>query len=194
MASKNKADIRRGVHSRIRKKVRGTSERPRLAVFRSVNHIYAQVIDDDNGKTLAAASTTEKDLGVKSGGNVEAAQTVGKAVAERALSAGVSQVVFDRGGYVYHGRVKALIDATREAGLNKNQDGASEKSSAAEGTLDTVASTIGDVVGTVAGMIGNLVGGSAEPSAKKSGGNRAKKTDEPQPQTDEVKEENNENE
>ena len=121
MASKNKADIRRGVHSRIRKKVRGTSERPRLAVFRSVSHIYAQVIDDDNGKTLAAASTTEKNLGVKSGGNIEAAQTVGKTVAERALAAGVSQVVFDRGGYVYHGRVKALLDATREAGLNKNE-------------------------------------------------------------------------
>jgi large subunit ribosomal protein L18 len=121
MASKNKADIRRGVHSRIRKKVRGTSDRPRLAVFRSVSHIYAQVIDDDNGKTLAAASTTEKNLGVKTGGNIEAAQTVGKAVAERALAAGVSQVVFDRGGYVYHGRVKALLDATREAGLNKNE-------------------------------------------------------------------------
>jgi large subunit ribosomal protein L18 len=121
MASKNKADIRRGVHSRIRKKVSGTSERPRLAVFRSVSHIYAQVIDDVNGRTLAAASTVEKDLGIKSGGNIEAAQTVGKTVAERALAAGVSQVVFDRGGYVYHGRVKALLDATREAGLNKNE-------------------------------------------------------------------------
>ena len=121
MASKNKADIRRGVHTRIRKKVRGTSERPRLAVFRSVGHIYAQVIDDVNGKTLAAASTVEKDLGLKSGGNVEAAKAVGKTIAERALSAGVSQVVFDRGGYVYHGRVKALLDATREAGLNKNE-------------------------------------------------------------------------
>jgi large subunit ribosomal protein L18 len=121
MASKNKADIRRGVHTRIRKKVSGTSERPRLAVFRSVSHIYAQVIDDVNGRTLAAASTVEKDLGIKSGGNIEAAQTVGKTVAERALAAGVSQVVFDRGGYVYHGRVKALLDATREAGLNKNE-------------------------------------------------------------------------
>lgn len=121
MAIKNRADIRRGVHSRIRKKVRGTSERPRLAVYRSLNHIYAQVIDDDNGKTLAAASTTEKDLGVKSGGNVEAAKTIGKTIAERAISAGVSNVVFDRGGYVYHGRVKALLDATREAGLNKNE-------------------------------------------------------------------------
>jgi large subunit ribosomal protein L18 len=121
MAQKNKADIRRGVHTRIRKKVRGSAERPRLAVFRSLNHIYAQVIDDDNGKTLAAASTTEKDLDLKSGGNVEAAQKVGKTIAERALAAGVSNVVFDRGGYVYHGRVKALLDATREAGLNKNE-------------------------------------------------------------------------
>jgi large subunit ribosomal protein L18 len=121
MATKNRADIRRGVHSRIRKKVRGTSERPRLAVYRSLNHIYAQVIDDDSGKTLAAASTTEKDLGVTSGGNVDAAKTIGKTIAERALAAGVSNVVFDRGGYVYHGRVKALLDATREAGLNKNE-------------------------------------------------------------------------
>ena len=116
-----RAEIRRGVHTRIRKKVSGTAERPRLAVFRSLNHIYAQVIDDVNGKTLAAASTTEKDLKGKTGGNIEAAQTVGKAIAERAQAAGVSQVVFDRGGYVYHGRVKALLDATREAGLNKNE-------------------------------------------------------------------------
>lgn len=116
-----KAEIRRGVHSRIRKKVSGTAERPRLAVFRSLNHIYAQVIDDTNGKTLAAASTTEKDLKGKSGGTIAAAQTVGKTIAERAQAAGVSQVVFDRGGYVYHGRVKALLDATREAGLNKNE-------------------------------------------------------------------------
>lgn len=127
MATKNRADIRRGVHSRIRKKVRGTSERPRLAVYRSLNHIYAQVIDDDNGKTLAAASTTEKALGVKSGGNVEAAKTIGKTIAERAMSAGVSSVVFDRGGYVYHGRVKALLDATREAGLNKNETAQEEE-------------------------------------------------------------------
>ena len=121
MAQKSRADIRRGVHSRIRKKVRGTAERPRLAVFRSLNHIYAQVIDDVNGKTLAMASTTEKDLRGSTGGNVDAAAKVGKAVAERAVAAGVSNVVFDRGGYVYHGRVKALIDATREAGLNKNE-------------------------------------------------------------------------
>lgn len=121
MASTSRADIRRGVHSRIRKKVSGSAERPRLAVFRSLNHIYAQIIDDVNGKTLAAASTTEKDLKGSTGGNIEAAQRVGKAVAERAIAAGISSVVFDRGGYVYHGRVKALIDATREAGLNKNE-------------------------------------------------------------------------
>ena len=121
MAQKKRADIRRGVHTRIRKKVSGTAERPRLAVFRSLNHIYAQVIDDVNGKTLAAASTTEKDLKGTTGGNIEAAQKVGKTVAERALAAGVSTVVFDRGGYLYHGRVKALLDATREAGLNKGE-------------------------------------------------------------------------
>ena len=132
MATINRADIRRGVHSRIRKKVRGTSERPRLAVYRSLNHIYAQVIDDDNGKTLAAASTTEKDLGVKSGGNVDAAKTIGKTIAERALAAGVSSVVFDRGGYVYHGRVKALLDATREAGLNKNETASQEEETSEE--------------------------------------------------------------
>lgn len=126
MANKDRAGIRRAVHSRIRKKVRGTAERPRLAVFRSVNHIYAQVIDDVNGKTLASASTVEKDLKGSTGGNVEAAQRIGKAVAERALAAGVSSVVFDRGGYVYHGRVKALLDATRAAGLNKNETEAQE--------------------------------------------------------------------
>ena len=121
MASKSREDIRRGVKSRIRKKVAGTTARPRLAVFRSLNHIYAQVIDDEKGTTLASASTTEKDLGLKTGGNIEAAKVVGKTVAERAQAAGITQVVFDRGGFVYHGRVKALIDATRAAGLNKNE-------------------------------------------------------------------------
>ena len=121
MAQKSRSDIRQGVHSRIRKKVRGSAERPRLAVFRSLNHIYAQVIDDHNGKTLATASSTEKALAMKTGGNIEAAKTVGKTVAERAVAAGISSVVFDRGGYVYHGRVKALLDATREAGLNKHE-------------------------------------------------------------------------
>lgn len=121
MGQKSRADIRQGVHSRIRKKVRGTATRPRLAVYRSVNHIYAQIIDDGSGKTLASASTTEKALGLKSGGNVEGAKGVGKAIAERAKKAGIESVVFDRGGYVYHGRVKALIDASREAGLNKHE-------------------------------------------------------------------------
>ena len=124
MGQKSRAEIRQGVHTRIRKKVQGTAERPRLAVFRSVNHIYAQVIDDKSGRTLATASTTEKGLGLKSGGNVDAAKPVGKAIAERATAAGISSVVYDRGGYVYHGRVKALIDASREAGLNKQEQSA----------------------------------------------------------------------
>ncbi len=131
MSQKSRADIRQGVHSRIRKKVSGTAERPRLAVFRSLNHIYAQVIDDKSGTTLATASTTEKALGVKSGGNIEAAKSIGKAIAERALTAGISTVVYDRGGYVYHGRVKALIDATREGGLNKHETEGKEESEAA---------------------------------------------------------------
>jgi large subunit ribosomal protein L18 len=121
MAQNRRADIRRAVHGRIRKKVRGTTERPRLAVYRSLNHIYAQVIDDEQGKTLATASTTEKDLAGATGGNIEAAQRIGRAIAERAIAAGIGHVVFDRGGYVYHGRVKALIDASREAGLNKGE-------------------------------------------------------------------------
>lgn len=126
MAQKSRADIRRGVHSRIRKKVRGSAERPRLAVYRSLNHIYAQVIDDNAGVTLATASTVEKDLRGSTGGNIDAAQRVGRAIAERAQKAGVSSVVFDRGGYVYHGRVKALLDATREAGLNKTEAGSNQ--------------------------------------------------------------------
>ncbi|MEO5857328.1 MAG: 50S ribosomal protein L18 [Pyrinomonadaceae bacterium] len=121
MAQNSRATIRRAVHGRIRKKVSGTTARPRLAVYRSLNHIYAQVIDDEQGTTLATASTTEKALAGSTGGNVEAAQRIGKAIAERAIAAGISNVVFDRGGYVYHGRVKALIDASREAGLNKNE-------------------------------------------------------------------------
>jgi len=127
MAQKTKADIRQGVHTRIRKKVRGSAERPRLAVYRSLNHIYAQVIDDASGKTLATASTTEKSYSGKSGGNIEAAKYVGKALAERAIQAGVENVVFDRGGYLYHGRVKALLDATREAGLNKAEAAAQKE-------------------------------------------------------------------
>jgi large subunit ribosomal protein L18 len=127
MAQKTKTDIRKGVHTRIRKKVQGSTERPRLAVYRSLNHIYAQVIDDRSGKTLAAASTTEKAFSGKSGGNIDAAVYVGKTVAERAIQAGVEDVVFDRGGYLYHGRVKALLDATREAGLNKGEAAAKKE-------------------------------------------------------------------
>ena len=119
MAQKDRADIRRAVHRRIRRKVQGTGARPRLAIYRSLNHIYAQIIDDEAGRTIAAASTTEKDLRGASGGNVEAAARVGRAIAARALSKGVESVVFDRGGYRYHGRVKALADAAREAGLNR---------------------------------------------------------------------------
>jgi large subunit ribosomal protein L18 len=105
---------------RVRKRVRGTSERPRLTVFRSHKHTYVQVIDDGSGRTLASASTTDKDLAgqVKYGGNKVAAQAVGKAIAERALAAGIKQVAFDRGGCQYHGRVEALAVAAREAGLD----------------------------------------------------------------------------
>jgi large subunit ribosomal protein L18 len=123
----SRAEIRRAVHGRIRKKVAGTGERPRLAIYRSLNHIYAQVIDDVSGKTLAAASTREKDLSGSTGGNVDAASRVGKAIAERAIKAGISSVVFDRGGYVYHGRIKALTDAARGAGLNKNEQQQTEE-------------------------------------------------------------------
>jgi large subunit ribosomal protein L18 len=112
----SKNEIRGRIHVRIRKKLRGTTERPRLAVFRSVAHIYAQVIDDSKGVTLAAASSTEKGI-AGTGGNVSAATTIGKKVAERAKELGIGKVVFDRGGYLYHGRVKALAEAAREAGL-----------------------------------------------------------------------------
>jgi len=122
MANRNRAEVRNAVHNRIRRKVRGTTERPRLAVYRSLNHIYAQIIDDEKAQTLASASTTEKGLGVSKGGNVDAAKKVGQAIAERALAAGISSVVFDRGGYLYHGRVRALTDAARAAGLNKGEE------------------------------------------------------------------------
>ena len=110
---------RQRVHDRVRMTVSGTAERPRLCVYRSLDHIYAQVIDDRAGKTLASASTADKDTkkNLQGGGNVAAAKVVGKAVADRAKAAGISKVVFDRGGYKYHGRVKALADAAREAGL-----------------------------------------------------------------------------
>ncbi len=104
-------------HRRVRKHVIGTPERPRLAVFRSTRHISAQVIDDTRGVTLAAASTYERDLRSTYGGNVDAAKSIGRLVAERAKAAGVDKVVFDRGGFLYHGRVAALADAAREAGL-----------------------------------------------------------------------------
>ena len=126
MAKKDKAAVRRAVHTRIRRRVRGSQQRPRLAIFRSLNHIYAQVIDDERAVTIASASTVEKDLRGTSGGNIEAAQRVGRAIAERAIAAGVEQVVFDRGGFRFHGRVKALTDAAREAGLNKNEQGEDE--------------------------------------------------------------------
>src|ERR1051326_4849144 len=126
MAQRNRATVRSAVHKRIRRKVRGSTERPRLAVYRSLNHIYAQVIDDERGQTLVSASTTEKDLRGGTGGNIEAAQRIGRTIAERALAAGISNVVFDRGGYLYHGRVKALTDAAREAGLNKDESAGQE--------------------------------------------------------------------
>jgi large subunit ribosomal protein L18 len=116
MAQDSKNQIRLRIHKRIRRRVSGTQERPRLAVFRSLNHIYAQVIDDAQGNTLAAAASTEKDLRGK-GGNLEGAKLIGQKVAERAKNKGITRVVFDRGGYLYHGRVKALADAAREAGL-----------------------------------------------------------------------------
>jgi len=113
-----KNEKRGHVHERIRKKLAGTAERPRLNVYRSLNHIYVQVIDDLNGKTLVSASSAEgKKEARRTGGNVASAKTVGKAIAERAKAKGVTKVVFDRGGYIYHGRVKALADAAREAGL-----------------------------------------------------------------------------
>src|SRR5882762_9001812 len=133
MAKRIRPEVRTAVHRRIRRKVRGTTERPRLAVYRSLNHIYAQVIDDEESRTLASASTTEKTLRAKTGGNIDAAKRVGQAIAERALAAGVEQVVFDRGGYLYHGRVKALTDAARAGGLNKGE------AAKAEATAEPVA-------------------------------------------------------
>jgi large subunit ribosomal protein L18 len=107
--------IRQRIHQRIRRKLAGTGERPRLNVYRSLNHVYVQVIDDQKGETLASASTLA--LKVKAGGSVAAAKEIGKTIAEKAIAKGVKRVVFDRGGYLYHGRIKALADAAREAGL-----------------------------------------------------------------------------
>jgi large subunit ribosomal protein L18 len=123
MLTKISKNQKRGhIHDRIRKKLWGTAERPRLNIYRSLNHIYVQVIDDLNGQTLVSASTAEGKkaaavAGKRTGGNVAAAKSVGKTIAERAKEKGVKKVVFDRGGYIYHGRVKALADAAREAGL-----------------------------------------------------------------------------
>ena len=117
MARDSKDDIRLRIHKRIRQRVSGSEARPRLAVYRRLNHIYAQVIDDGKGNTLVSASSVEKSGKIGSGGNVAGAKEVGKLVAERAKEKGIKKVVFDRGGYLYHGRVKALADAAREAGL-----------------------------------------------------------------------------
>jgi len=119
MLTKITKNEKRGhIHERIRKKMQGTAERPRLNVYRSLNHIYVQVIDDLHGTTLVAAHSAEGKKGERrTGGNVAAAKAVGKSIAERAKAKGITKVVFDRGGYIYHGRVKALADAAREAGL-----------------------------------------------------------------------------
>ncbi|WP_308636574.1 50S ribosomal protein L18 [Paenibacillus silvisoli] len=114
---KNKARLKR--HLRVRKKINGTTQRPRLSVFRSSKHIYAQLIDDVQGVTVASASTLDKEIAeqISNGGNIEAAKKIGEVIAVRAKAKGVDQVVFDRGGYLYHGRIQALADAAREAGL-----------------------------------------------------------------------------
>ncbi|WP_110955705.1 50S ribosomal protein L18 [Anaerosinus massiliensis] len=113
-ADKNKARQRR--HLRVRKNISGTAQKPRLNVFRSLSNIYAQIIDDVNGVTLVAASSKDKEF-TTYGGNIEAAKAVGAAVAKRAVEKGITEVIFDRGGYIYHGRVAALAEAAREAGL-----------------------------------------------------------------------------
>jgi large subunit ribosomal protein L18 len=120
MAGRSPRELRLRRHIRVRKRVDGSTERPRLAIFRSNVHIYAQIIDDTVGRTLAAASTVEKQLatGITGKTKIEQARAVGQAVAERARSAGVTKVVFDRGGFKYHGRVQALAEAAREAGLS----------------------------------------------------------------------------
>src|SRR5512142_1935999 len=119
IAKSSKNDTRQKVHSRIRKHLLGTPERPRLNVYRSLNQLYVQVIDDAQGVTLVSASTLEgrEKGGKKAGGNVASAKDVGKRIAERAKQKGITKVVFDRGGYLYHGRIKALAEAAREAGL-----------------------------------------------------------------------------
>jgi large subunit ribosomal protein L18 len=122
MRIKTKDDRRTRIKHRIRKRVRGTDQRPRLTVFRSVSHIYVQVVDDQAGRTIAAASTVEPDVkgalpSAARGGNVAGASTIGKVIAERLIGKGIRRVVFDRNGFLYHGRVKAVAEAAREAGL-----------------------------------------------------------------------------
>jgi large subunit ribosomal protein L18 len=117
MAKKSRRTVRHAVHKRIRAKVEGDSQRPRLAVYRSLKHIYAQLVDDATGTTVAAAATTEDPFKGRTGGNVAAAKEVGRLIAERAKEKGIKTVIFDRGGYIYHGRVKSLAEAAREAGL-----------------------------------------------------------------------------
>lgn len=115
--SKNKKEVIRKKHSRLRSKIFGTTETPRLAVYKSNKHIYAQIIDDVKGVTLVSSGTVEGEVKSANGGNVEAAKLVGKTLGEKAVKAGITNVVFDRGGFLYHGRISALADAAREAGL-----------------------------------------------------------------------------
>ncbi|MBE6003525.1 MAG: 50S ribosomal protein L18 [Lachnospiraceae bacterium] len=117
VSKRNKAELRQKKHMRLRNRLSGTPERPRLSVFRSDKHMYAQIIDDVAGNTLCAASTLDKDAKLEITNNIEAAQYVGKAIAEKAMAKGIKTVVFDRGGFLYHGKVQALADAAREAGL-----------------------------------------------------------------------------
>ena len=117
MARKTSQEVREAVHKRIRNKISGSAERPRLAVYRSVNHIYAQIIDDGARATLVAASTVEPAWRGRTGWNIAAAKEIGKLIAERATAKGIKRIVFDRGGYIYHGRVRSLAEAAREAGL-----------------------------------------------------------------------------
>jgi large subunit ribosomal protein L18 len=116
-ANTSKDITRRKIHERLRNRLAGTPERPRLNVYRSLNHIYVQVIDDMSGTTLVSASTGGKKSGKKTGGNVASAKEIGKTIAQKAQEKGIKKVVFDRGGYLYHGRIKALAEAAREAGL-----------------------------------------------------------------------------
>ena len=120
ISKKNRADVRTKKHNRIRNRISGTAEKPRLAVFRSNNHMYAQIIDDTVGNTLVSASTLQKDVKaeLEKTNNVDAAAYLGTVIAKKAIEKGITSVVFDRGGFIYHGKIKALADAAREAGLD----------------------------------------------------------------------------